>query len=502
MSTFTPSPLQQAIFDAISNPVGGSLRIDAVAGSGKTTTVVQAVERMKGRVAFCAYNASIAKEIAARLGNRPGVQAKTFHAFGGGAWVRAANLTWQLPHNNPDKLKLLMAQTEMPYEFQSFAAKLVSLAKGHAFGVTTSAEDDNAWRHLVDHFDLSETLASQPGAMSDFGLQDLVGEGIHYARQLFQASVKADFECFDFDDMIHAPLIHNVKVPQYDWVVIDEAQDTNPARRALAKKMLAPGGRLVAVGDPHQAIYGFTGADHDALDLIQREFNATMLPLDVTYRCPKSVVVVAQQWVSHIKAHAAAPQGTVDTLTKGNFQLVTPRAEDAVLCRNTKPLVELAYGYIKRGVGCHVEGRDIGKGLEALATRWRIRSCTKLAEKLESYKGREITRLMAAGKEQLAASVEDKVDTLLVMIQGLPGGSTVEDLKAQINKLFQDGGNTLTLATVHKSKGREWDVVYLYGRNAYMPSKYARQAWQVGQERNLMYVAVTRAKQKLVEVTV
>ena len=98
--------------------------------------------------------------------------------------------------------------------------------------------------------------------------------------------------------MIYMPLIKRMKFWGFRWVFVDEAQDTNPARRAMIRAMLAPGGRVVAVGDRHQAIYGFAGADADSLDLIAADFNASRLPLTTTYRCPQAVVSFAQQWVS------------------------------------------------------------------------------------------------------------------------------------------------------------------------------------------------------------
>jgi ATP-dependent exoDNAse (exonuclease V) beta subunit len=60
----------------------------------------------------------------------------------------------------------------------------------------------------------------------------------------------------------------------------------------------------------------------------------------------------------------------------------------------------------------------------------------------------------------------------------------------------------VTLSTIHKAKGREWPKVFLLGRNRYMPSKYATQDWQLDQEKNLIYVAVTRAQEELIEVRV
>jgi len=84
------------------------------------------------------------------------------------------------------------------------------------------------------------------------------------ARSLIQASNEsAKLGMLDFDDQLYLPLLWKLRLFQNDFVFIDEAQDTNPVRRALAKLALRPGGRLIAVGDPRQAIYGFTGASHE-----------------------------------------------------------------------------------------------------------------------------------------------------------------------------------------------------------------------------------------------
>ena len=58
----------------------------------------------------------------------------------------------------------------------------------------------------------------------------------------------------------------------------------------------------------------------------------------------------------------------------------------------------------------------------------------------------------------------------------------------------------LTLSTIHKSKGREWDRVFILGRTRYLPSPWARKEWQQLQEKNLEYVALTRAKDTLVDI--
>ncbi len=216
---------------------------------------------------------------------------------------------------------------------------------------------------------------------------------------ILQASTNAGREVMDFDDQLYLPLIGNARMWQNDVVLVDEAQDTNVARRLLARKMLRPGGRLVAVGDPHQAIYGFTGADNDALDLIVKDFGCTRMPLNVSYRCARAVVRHAQDVVSHIHASPDAPEGTVGAMDHVAFERLPAAmltAGVAVLCRNVAPLVDAAFKMIRRGIGCRVEGREIGQGLINLANRWKsVKTLPALADKLSDYLARETSKLMA-----------------------------------------------------------------------------------------------------------
>jgi superfamily I DNA/RNA helicase len=181
--------------------------------------------------------------------------------------------------------------------------------------------------------------------------------------------------------------------------------------------------------------------------------------------------------------------------------------DDVILCRKDAPLVTLAYQLIRRGIGCQVEGRDIGRGIMAMLEKYKIRSLDRLKVKIVEYADREAGKLMAKGKEMAAAAIMDKAETATALIDGMPKGSTIDDLRARVATIFGDTEEgerprRLTLSTIHKAKGREWGKVYLYGRNAFMPSKYARQEWQLQQEYNLAYVAVTRAQKELVEVLV
>lgn len=488
----TFSPQQLAVFDWVERGKGSAF-VEAVAGAGKTTTIIEACKRMRGSIAFAAYNKKIALEIEAKTIAQgiQGVSVGTFHKFGYAAWRKVAPRAKLDPRAKQDAI---LEQLQVPADLQDFVNRLVSLAKNAAIGLLAAAEDDSAWWEIVTHHDLEEALEDPRDAKL----------GVHFAKQALALSRDLSHELIDFDDMIFMPVVTSCRVWQNDWLLVDEAQDINPARRALARKMLRPRGRAVFVGDRHQAIYGFTGADADAVDQIGRDFSCKLIPLTTTYRCPKAVVAEARRYVDHIEAHQSAPDGLVRDAHQDDLAEIGLTVSDAILCRLTAPLVKQAFTLIKAGIGCHVEGRDIGAGLLKLAQRWqRVKTIDALRDRLEEYAAREVEKLTAKGQETKAEAVQDRVDTLLALMDGC---RSLDELEAKITGLFsnsEDGHqNTLTLSTVHKSKGREWDRVFVLGVEKYMPSRWARQAWQKEQENNLIYVALTRAKRELVYVSV
>ena len=98
-------------------------------------------------------------------------------------------------------------------------------------------------------------------------------------------------------------------------------------------------GRIIAVGDPAQSIYQFRGADSEAIPNFIDKLRAKTLPLSVTYRCPKSVVRLAQEVVPDIEAAPGAPEGTVRKYSLKNF-LNRLNPEISFLSRTNAPLIK------------------------------------------------------------------------------------------------------------------------------------------------------------------
>ncbi len=496
--------VQQLAFFAWCARKVGSLVLRAGAGTGKSTTLLEGIDHLQGQTAICAFNKKIADEFKAKVVKKYGAdgwkraQAGTVHSFGFGA-IRKA-----FPKVRVDEYKVsaivdgIADEHSLLFGYRSQVCKLVSLAKQSAFGISGAGPaigDLHAWFAMVDHYDVFD--ADDEHAP--------VEQVIALAQEVLAKS-NAITDVVDFDDMVYLPLVLRLRFWQFDNVMVDEAQDTNAARRALIRAILKKGGRLIAVGDDCQAIYGFTGADADALDLIARDFNADSLPLSVTYRCPKAVVKFAHQWVGpdHLVAADEAPEGAVSSTTLVDFMKRNDlNGEASVLCRLNAPLVSLAFALIRQRTPCRIEGRDIGNNIKKLIQRWKVSTLNALSGKLDTYLARETTKLLAAKKETLLAQVEDQVETVRVIIDQCRAENkhSVADAVAFVDTLFGDNvTDMLTLSSIHKSKGREWQRVFWLDRAGTCPSKWARQDWQQQQERNLMYVAATRAQAELIDL--
>lgn len=517
-----PSVEQSAIRDFVRNSAE-SLSIDAKAGTGKTTTLIHYVlPELEGATWLCAFNKAISLEIEAKCRakgiSEDTVRISTVHAGGMRVWNK---------HLSPRKVKVesrkvrnivdeLAEKDETYVKYGNVICRLVEYAKSAGFGVLARISSHDNWYELIEHFGINVESEDD-----DFDWYPVISAAI----KVYQKSLALCEKVVDFSDMLLAPLYHKAKFPKYRNILIDEAQDISPLRLKLITSCLASDGRIIAVGDPNQAIYGFTGADDKSMETIKDYSGAVELPLTVTYRCPKAVVEVAQQWVPRITAHPSAPEGkvinavlradptgAVQSLCFWDFGPFS--ADDVVLCRNTKPLVELAYQFLRKRLPCRIEGRDIGQGLIRIIERWkkgknRVETLQQLSVVLEEWKNTEVAKFTDMKQEYKAENIADQCDTVQVLIDACAedGGTSPADVINLINRMFEDTTEgekpkCLTMSTVHKSKGREWPRVFLLGRNRYMPSKFARQQWEKEQEVNLMYVAVTRAQKELIEVSV
>lgn len=505
---------QQKIFLFVREGEGSAIII-AVAGSGKTTTLLEALKyvRRGSRVAVVCFNKTIQLEMEKRareLGIGNNVMIRTQHSVGFGAWLRYLGLDFrqfdscgQLTdakswHILDELAKQGHITKDDVADYGSFVKKLVGIGKNAGVGIETLLKDiPETWEALINHHD----IYFDSEATSDEEYERELAHVIGMTQQVLAMSCEwARNERnpeLDFDDQLYMPVLEGLELFKNDYLFIDEAQDTNPLQVLMCRMMLKRGtGRLFAFGDPCQAIYGFRGAGVNAIDELKEEFDAIELPLTISYRCPQSVVEWVKQYVPYIEAAPTAKLGEVRAFDGYGPESFTKT--DVILCRITAPLITLAYWFIKRKVACRVLGREIGEGLLALVKKMHARTIDELEQKLEHFKAREVAKLTDKRDAAKAQAITDRVDCVLTIAENLNEDErTIDGLKAAIDNLFRVSNGCITLSTAHKSKGLEWERVFILDMAKYMPSKYARQQWQKKQETNLIYVAGTRSKDKL-----
>jgi len=247
-----------------------------------------------------------------------------------------------------------------------------------------------------------------------------------------------------------------------------------------------------------QAIYAFAGAMNDSFERLREHFGAGVKPLSICYRCPSSVIEMAQEIVPEIEAAPNAPAGVVDTIEEGQFEeMLAPG--DMVLCRTNAPLLKLCFELISRKVHARVRGRDIGAQLAALA-----RSIGKdlvdfdsFPMAVRSWRDAQILALSAKTDAEFAIqSAKDRAECLLTCFASFQP-ATCDALAQKIQSLFSDEHSPVILSTVHKAKGLENPRVFII-RPELIPLVWkGQQPAQLRQEMNLKYVAITRAQQEL-----
>jgi len=509
MGTFKPSKFQQAIFDFIESGEGSAI-VEAVAGSGKTTTIVKAMKLIsrKMRVVFLAFNKAIAEELSRKV--PPDFQVMTLNSLGHRAWMRFIDGRVTL---NANKTRDILNSEHVMRTYdewtvrrlQSPVRKLVGVAKSVGL-VPDGVEDaeglvpdtEATWNGLIEHFDIQFGSRNGSGARQYTDPIEDRRTAIQLAREVLNIGLRMWNE-IDFDDQLYMSVVFGAPISKFDFVFVDEAQDVSDIQRSMLEMAKKKSGRLIAVGDPAQAIYGFRGADSMALENIAKTFNATHLPLSISYRCPKAVVAEAQKFVSHIQASDTAPEGTVKDL--GDYQpgMFNAENEDMVVCRNMAPLIGMAYSLIGAKVPATVQGRDLAQGLITLIKKLNAKGLDRLMEKMDDWKAKECARLLKKDDEADLSKIEDKHEVIMTFINK-SGAQSVPALITAIESLFGDKRygmkKTVVLSTIHRAKGLEADTVFILDAHL-MPCRYARKDWQIQQETNLQYVAVTRAKNTL-----
>ena len=493
---YEPSQYQKAIFDYIQHEKG-NLVVEAAAGSGKTYTLVKALSLIPQdkRVLMTAFNKDIVKELTKKVKEFPNVEVRTLHGLGMILTTRGLGIGGMKPEG--------YKYTQLIYNHWQ------DLTKTNINKLSRNARKSfvENTKKLVDfgRFYLATTQSEMIELMIKYDIP-CVADEVDVALKVMAIGGK-NLDSIDYTDMIWMPHIYDLHLQEceYDFIMVDECQDLNVAERNLVLRCLKEGGRLIAVGDSNQCIYGFSGSDPDSFRAIQSIPNTVSMPLSISYRCPESVVKFAQNLVPSIEAKQGAEEGVIlDCVSLDDVH-----DGDMVLCRNNAPLLQVYCKLLEQGKRAYIRGSDVGKNLQNIVIgthkdylHTNLKQDGVFIRLYEDLFNSRKAIMERYGISQEDAMKHETIQAKLDMIRALEvlGAdlTTTEELTKKIEDIFpkNDKGEGIMLSTVHKAKGLEADNVFIACASL-MPSKSALDEWQVQQERNLMYVAYTRAKKVL-----
>jgi DNA helicase-2/ATP-dependent DNA helicase PcrA len=484
--TFTPTEEQQLIV-AFMKGKSANLLVDALAGATKTSTLVLASNASLVPTLAVAFNKRIADEMGKRL---PGhVKSQTMNSVGHASWGQATGkrlvVNTSKTFDNVNAYIDSVPQSRRKELREIFAGlmRAVRLAKSNGY---VPQKAHSMGTSLIHEGTFEDSLIRD----LDCDVDEMLLEAVDAI--LMRSIAESYSGLIDFDDQIYMSTLFGGSFPQYPLLMVDEAQDLSPLNHATIKKLY--GGRLLAVGDPNQAIYAFRGAHTSSMSILKETFQMETLPLTISMRCPRAVVRYVQGRVPHMRWPDWAEEGHVETLHSWNAATIPDGS--AIICRNNAPLFACGMALIRAGRGVHIIGNDIGAGLVKLMKK--IAPATLPSEEFRNAITAWKTAELRRQPEARHAAIQDKAECLLVFCEF--GNDSFEAYK-YAEHLFNQAG-PIQLMTGHKAKGLEFDTVYHL--NPYLvPSKWAVRAAEEGddsqlqQELNLQYVIHTRAKREL-----
>lgn len=511
------------------------LIVKAGAGTGKTTTLIGGVQRIKGikpEITPSAQQAAVwesmmlsesarsiamiafAKAIATTLQKRvpAGVEASTTHSMSFKAVTKAFGKVVVNNYRVDDILSDISGIDSYDLKSKKFELLMGTKALVKHCKMSLLEPTTENLEMLTTYYDLELN-----GSRSE--VFTMVPQVLEYCKDVHRDGK------IDFDDMIWLPIVLDLPMFKYDLLLVDESQDLNRCQQAIAKKC---GERLILCGDEKQAIFGFAGADCDSMNRMERELSETedgclVLPLNETRRCAKAIVAEANKIFPDFYAHESNPLGAVSTTSyKGDSEdsyFTQAKAGDACLCRVNAPLVMQCFRFLKAGRKAEILGRDVGAGLISLIKKMKTDSIPDLIHALDEwlYKEQEKENRKRNPSESRLIALSDKHDCIVIFTEGV---DTIADVISRIEEMFTDGNicpkckakgkidqdncfkckvplvptTGVKFSTIHKSKGLEFDRVFiLEPKGASVPHPMARGEWQLKQEWCLRFVAITRA---------
>jgi hypothetical protein len=462
--TVEPTEEQERARDAFT--AGGDLAVVAGAGTGKTSTLVLMAAATSRRGLYLAFNRITADDARRRFG--PNVECRTAHSLA----YRAVGAGYRGRLNSSARIP------------SAQIARILGIRRPFGVGAASISEVHQARlvMGMVRRFCFSndtEIMARHMEPVNGLNPQEMD----YVAASLVRLAWKAWDDIRAPDGKLRFEHDHYMKmwalarpVLPGEFILLDEAQDTNPV---LEEIFLAQAAQRVCVGDPAQQIYAWRAARD-----VMTGFPADHVQLTRSFRFGPAIAAVANRWLGH-----ADSDMRLTGAGSGISRVAPAPRADAVLCRGNADVMHEVLAFLEAGTRVAITGG--GAALKKIA---------EAAQQLKAGQRTshpELFLFPSWGAVQEYAENDSAAQDLKTLVN-LVDAHGPETIIAAVDRLSPEDEAEVTVSTAHKAKGREWASVRIgpgFGPPAVddngIPHKLGLE------EARLIYVAVTRAKQTL-----
>lgn len=465
---FRPTPEQQAILDAYNQADKPTLVVEALAGTGKTTTLKAIARQQPSRTGvYIAFNKSIVNEAA---GSFPaGVNVTTAHSLAYRAVGHLYADKLNRPRMGAQKIARKLGVSPVSLDGATINPVLATrLAQATVFRYIKTADVQIGSQHLPAR-----------AAHLNVDLDQLAAAILPVANRIWNDNRTIEGELpFTHDHYLKLWSLGNPRLP-YDYIMFDEAQDADPVIASIVARQTDA--QRIYVGDQNQAIYGWRGA----IDAMGKVENAIRLPLTKSFRFGPAIAEQGNAWLEML----GSPLRIVghDPIHSAVGEVAEPRA---ILCRTNGTALGWVLAFQERNIRVAMAPGDKNAGKDIMQFAFAARD-------LQAGRGTDHPELSTFETwSDLLTYVEEEEDGAdlkrLVNIINRIGANAVIDA---IKRLSPESMAQVTVSTAHKAKGLEWDSVRV--ADDFTPPDPEADEDPDPADLMLAYVTVTRAKRLL-----
>lgn len=517
-----------------------NMYINALAGSGKTSTIIKMTEETKTSDVYIAFNKSIAEECKAKIKN-PKTKVYTIHS-----------LAYSIMNAN------LKSSNESKKGFGSRRSETINEAKLDNLKIHKII-DDIIIKKLGRYIDFTYKFFLKDNyynlynlcrvTCTDYnniiGIQKLIKDyslfidtsDECYTRPSLETITKwlkeidrislnqfEESKLIDFTDMLYITFLKlrdkEWEVPYYHYytnIYIDESQDQNTLQLLFLKYIKRKNGRYIFVLDEHQAIYMFAGANSQACNLIPKLFAPiTKFDLPICYRCPKKHLNRVNQYFKiPIEAREGANEGEIITINKPDIYKYV-KAGDMIISRKNKWFADVILDLVVHGISIYIEDVDMVNSILKIVKNLKSSNCydAKIELKNQIIKFEKNIKKNINLEEGLSVEEQEKmvkeissentkIDNINFVLKIIDSYLfkqsnemiSIDNFEIYLKKILNctPNNNSVRICSIHKAKGLEAENVFVLNE-AKVERTHRMSVEQLKQEKNLSYIAITRAR--------